>query len=338
MERLRFTQTCTPARFAGVSSNNDRFPKGSLMSMMASELADRNVSAVSETAWMLGQPGLDDYLEFVRSQAIGGRQIDEWRVANDHFYDLEQKEAGIADKIETFDLDASLAPLAAEITADQRFQHAFDTVPARIEIVELDRLIVSQLHIDITHSSRIGARLGAGADAAALLRFCQPLDRAEAPFTVRRTGKNRYTFWSPSSDFRFHEATLLDSGLLPRDGTIRPNSGILGLMVGYSSNFLSAIRSDNRLLIHNGHHRAYALRSLGYTHAPCIVQTVTRLDELGLVASHNVVESPALYFKSARPPLLKDFFNPKFRKVFQLPAIRRMVELSFEVREYEVAD
>ena len=314
------------------------------MNMIAGNLSKQNVTPVSETVWMLGQPALDDYLNFVKNQAINGAQIsrreliDEWRIANDHFYDLEVSESGIADQIETFDLDKSLAPLAAEIAVGQRFKHSFDTVPVRIEMVELDKLIVSQLHIDITHTARSGAALGAKANSADLLRFCQPLDRDEAPFTVRRTGKNRYTFWSPSSDFRFHEAALLDGGQLPQDGNFRPNSGVLGLMVGYSSNFLSVIRSDKRLLIHNGHHRAYALRALGYTHAPCIVQTVTRLDELGLVASHNVVESPALYFKSARPPLLKDFFNPKFRKVFQLPSIRRMVELSFEVREYEVAD
>jgi hypothetical protein len=327
-----------------VSFLDESFQQEPIMNMMADRTADQNVSPISETVWMLGQPGLDDYLSFVRNQPIGGRQldrrylVDEWRVANDHFYDLEVNEAGIADQIETSDLDASLAPLVAEITADPRFQHSFDILPTRIEMVELDRLIVSQLHIDISHTGRIGARIGTGADAGTLLRFCQPLDRAEAPFTVRRTGKNRYTFWSPSSDFRFHEATLMAAGQLPHDGAIRPNSGILGLMVGYSSNFLSAIRSDNRLLIHNGHHRAYALRELGYTHAPCIVQTVTRLDELGLVASRSVVDSPALYFKAARPPLLKDFFNPKFRKVFRLPLIRRMVELSFEVREYEVAD
>jgi hypothetical protein len=313
------------------------------MNMLANDFTSNAAAELSETVWLLGQPPLERYLNFARDQTLGGQHlkrselVDEWRAANDHFYELEQKEAGLADKIDTSSLDPALQPIVDEVKADYRFQHSFDTVPTQFEMVELDKLIVSQLHIDISHGDRLQARLGAGADAAALLRFCQPLDRTEAPYSVRRTSKNRYTFWSISSDFRFHEAALLSPDNLAGDGSIRPNSGILGLMVGYSSNFLSVIRSDNRLVLHNGHHRAYALRALGYTHAPCIVQTVTRLDELNLVASRDVVETPSHYFTAARPPLLKDFFDPKFRKLFHLPPVRRIVELSFEVKEYEVA-
>lgn len=313
------------------------------MNMLANDFTSSEASELSETVWLLGQPPLERYLNFVRDQTLGGQHlkrsdlVDEWRAANDYYYELEQDEAGLADQIDTRGLDPALQPVVDEIIGDQRFQHSFDTVPTRFEMVELDKLIVSQLHIDVTHSGRLQARLGGGAGAEALLRFCQPLDRAEAPYAVRRTAKNRYTFWSISSDFRFHEAALLSTDSLAGDGSIRPNSGILGLMVGYSSNFLSVIRSDSRFVLHNGHHRAYALRALGYTHAPCIVQTVTRLDELNLVASHDVVESPSHYFKAARPPLLKDFFDPKIRKLYYLPPVRRIVELSFEVKEYEVA-
>jgi hypothetical protein len=109
-------------------------------------------------------------------------------------------------------------------------------------------------------------------------------------------------------------------------------------MVGYGSNFLNVIQSDGRLLLHNGYHRAYALRELGVTHAPCIMQTATRRDELNLVASRSVLEDPAFYLKAARPPLLKDFFDPRLRKVLRVPKILRVVELSFEAKEFEIVD
>jgi hypothetical protein len=313
------------------------------MKMLANDFSALQAAQLSQTVWLLGQPSLERYLNFVRDQTVDGQHVkrvdlvNEWREANDYYYKLEQGEAGLADEIGTRSLDTSLRSVVDEIIADQRFQHTFDSLPARFEMVELDKLIVSQLHIDITHGDRLKASIGADAGDEALLRFCQPLDRNDAPFTVRRTGKNRYSFWSDSSDFRFHEAALFGPEQLSGSGSIRPNSGMLGLLVGYSSNFLSVIRSDNRHVLHNGHHRAYALRELGYTHAPCIVQTVTRLDELNIVASHDVVESPSHYFKAARPPLLKDFFDPKIRKLFHLPPIRRVVELSFDIKEYEVA-
>lgn len=313
------------------------------MTKLASNIDPNEVLALNETAWLLGQPSLEDYLDFVREQTAGGRNavrsalVDEWRAANDYYYELEQSEAGIADGIEARDLEPALKPLVGKVTNDGRFQRAFDAVPTRFAMVELDRLIVSQSHIDITHCQRQSARIGTSASDADLLRFCQGIDREEAPFTVQKSGHNRYSFTSSSSDFRFHEAKLFTPDQFSGDAAARDNSSILGLMVGYSSNFLSVIASDNRMVLHNGHHRAYTLRALGYTHAPCIVQSVTRRDELNLIACKEVVRNPGHYFLAARPPLLKDFFDLKIRKVFHVPRIMRTVELSFEVREFEVS-
>jgi hypothetical protein len=64
---------------------------------------------------------------------------------------------------------------------------------------------------------------------------------------------------------------------------------------------------------------------------------VTRGEELGLAGS-KIAENPAFYFKSARPPVLKDFFDPKIRKVLQIPKMLRMIEVSFETKETDVID
>lgn len=310
-----------------------------------STAADFNEAAsVSETVWLLGQPSLEDYLHFVREQAIGGSNlkrtdlVDEWRAANDYYFDLEQSEAGIADAVDVRALDRSLRPLAEKIMASPRFQRSYDALPTTIAMVELDKLIVSQSHIDITHSANQQAALGRKASDEQLLRFCQGVDREDAPVKIRRTGRNKYTFSSLSSDFRFHEAVPLVPELLSGLAQIRDGSTALALTLGYSSNYLNVIRSDNRMAIYNGHHRAYTLRALGYTHAPCVIQTVTRRDELNLIASGNLTDTPEFYFRSARPPLLKDFFDSRIRKVFHLPRIHRVVEVSFEVRAFEVAD
>jgi hypothetical protein len=108
--------------------------------------------------------------------------------------------------------------------------------------------------------------------------------------------------------------------------------------VGFGSNFLNVIRADNRLLLHNGYHRACALLDLGITHAPAIIQTVTRVDELGLTARRVVTEDPDFYFKSARPPLLKDFFDPSIRRVIRTPKLRKVIELTYEVRDYTIPE
>jgi len=55
-----------------------------------------------EEIWLLGQPTLSRYLEFVEEDVVDGKRmnraalIDEWRAANDYYQDLERCEAGIA--------------------------------------------------------------------------------------------------------------------------------------------------------------------------------------------------------------------------------------------------
>jgi hypothetical protein len=151
---------------------------------------------------------------------------------------------------------------------------------------------------------------------------------------ARRAGSRRYLFRSPSTDLRFLDATLLEPGQVHGYPTSGAMAGVVGLVVGFSSNFLSVVRADNRLVLHNGYHRACALRSLGLTHAPALIQTVTRPDELELVAKGVVCQDPAFFFRSARPPLLKDFFDPRLTRLHPTHRQIRMVEVSFEVRDY----
>src|SRR4051812_2120562 len=85
-------------------------------------------SAVVREAWLLGQPPLDDYLEFVADRTVGGSAlaraalVDEWRLSNDYYHELEDAEAGLADSVACRDLDSRLEPLAEEVARDVRFR------------------------------------------------------------------------------------------------------------------------------------------------------------------------------------------------------------------------
>ena len=84
--------------------------------------------AHSEEAWLLGQPPLQRYLDYMQDTAIGGAQmsrsalVDEWRTANDYWYELEQSEAGIADSVEIREPDCSLKPHIDEVMASSRYR------------------------------------------------------------------------------------------------------------------------------------------------------------------------------------------------------------------------
>jgi len=98
------------------------------------------------------------------------------------------------------------------------------------------------------------------------------------------------------------------------------------------------IRSGTRILLQNGYHRAYALRSLGFSHAYCIVEDVTRKDELKLTADGDVAADPEFYFASKRPPILRDFFDPRLAKTLSTLPMETQIEVELKVRSSTATD
>lgn len=297
----------------------------------------------SEELWLLGQPDLGYFLKFVRDRVVGGADLsprtlaEEWRSANDYYFELEESEAGIADRVECRELDRNLLPMAEQVIAAPWFQRAFDTLPITFAMVELDRLVVFQPNVTREFVDELKARLGPDPDQKSLFRFCIPLERPEPAVKVQRLGSRCYQVSSESADFRFLEAAIFQPVQITDYQAHGRIGAVIGAVVGFGSNFLNVIRDEGkRILLNNGYHRAVALRELGITHAPCIIQEVTRRDELAVAAGSTVNRTPFFYFGKKRPPLLKDFFDPKIRKVLPVRRMRRVVEIKIEVRKFDL--
>ncbi|WP_140872521.1 hypothetical protein [Sphingomonas oligophenolica] len=296
-------------------------------------------SAASDLIWLLGQPHLNDYLRFVETKVIGGDTIavgalvEEWRRANDCYYDLESQEAGLADTIGVVAIEPSLASRAAAVMATSAFRETFNGLPASIAKVELDKLVVAQIHVEHGHRFEDVAARGLRDDAVALFDLCLPIDAALPEVTIARLGEHHYRFSSPSTDLRAHKLRLLPPLPIGDTGDFGPWAAMLGLGIGYSANLLSGVRSGSRILLQNGYHRAYALRAMGVTHAYCVIEEVTRKDELAMIASSRVTDDPEFYFAAKRPPLLRDFFDPIFAKRLAVLPIVNEIEVTVNVTE-----
>jgi len=294
-----------------------------------------------EHVFLIGRPPLGEYLGFLTVQAVDGQKADlraladEWRSANDHIRELEEQEAGWADRPVIGTLPPHLEDLRTRVLADPIFQRSFAIVPSDIGIVELDRLVVFQKHINLNYVRQLQTTLGSPTEDT-VFRVCLPFDHPQPPVEHMRIAANAYTFVSPSTDLRFLEPTLLGSdqvmGYVPQG----PIASVVGLVAGFGSNFLNVIHAENRLVLNNGSHRAFALRELGITQAPCIIQHVSRREELEVVGSHDLREKPDLYLRAVRPPLLKDYFDPKLRKVVAVPRRLRQVKITFGVEQVDI--
>jgi hypothetical protein len=315
---------------------------------MKRELESKGVPAAAseQEMWLLGQAPLRKYLDFVEDLAIGLDAasrvplVQEWSAAAAWYEELEQLEDRIADYLDCIPLGPEMAPLADQVMRSARFTRTFDRLPTRIAMVELAHLVVCQNHVTRSFVDRLKERLGPSPDSAALFRFCLPPEDGQAPVQIRAMGSRRYVFRSDSTDFRFHEPVLLQQQQLGDYASFGSVAGAVGLVVGYSSNFLNAVCDDDsgRLVLNNGYHRACAMLELGITHAPCVIQTVTSRDELDLVTKSIVGNDPGYFFNGPRPPLLKDFADPRIRKILPVRKVSHIIEVNFEVKDYFVED
>ena len=286
--------------------------------------------------YLIGRPPLKDFLRFVKHHAVTppaqATLTDAWQAAREVVRRLETEEAGVADDPAIGKLGPEYEPLLLEFLKDPLVHHGFNTVPTEVAIVELDRMVVYQEHIDITHSRRIEQKLGAIPDRSDLFRTCLPYDHPQPPVKWSRAGEGKFVFVSPSNDLRFLGPAKVHPGEL-KDAPGGNLVGVVGASVGFGSNFMNAIYAERRLILNNGSHRAFALRQMGVTHVPCIIQHVASRDELEVVASSSVRRDPDLYLKHVRPPMLKDYFNPQLRMVLPVHRRLRQVTVRFEIEE-----
>lgn len=289
---------------------------------------------VGEYLYLLGRPKAKQYLHFMRDNAVEppdeASLVGEWQAARNLLRELETSEAGAADhpKISKIDVDSKYRPLLVELLKDPLIRNGFNLVPTEVAFVELDRMVVYQKHIDLEFVRNLQERLGPAPGDEKVFATCLPFDHPHPPGAWSRLDDRSYVFVSRSNDLRFLGAMPLKPEHLQGSPHRETLMGVVGLAVGFGSNFLNAVRCEDRVILNNGSHRAYALREMGVTQVPCIVQHVSTREELDLVASAKVRRDPDLYLKNPRPPMLRDYFNPRLRRV--TPARRQVREITVQ--------
>jgi hypothetical protein len=285
---------------------------------------------------------LREYLNFMTAEPVGAETADRsalatgWRAAHDRLAKLRRAEEDWADDVRPRPLPAALEPLAAQVAADPIFRSAFDALPTRPALVELDRLVVCQKTIHLAQVRRLRDRLGPDPSPEQVFRLCLPADHPTPGHRVARVGSDSVVFVCESDDLRFHESVVLAPHQVTGHRPFGPVAGVVGLVVGFGSGYLNVIAAEGRLLLNNGYHRAYTLRELGVTHVPAVVQEVKRADEFGAVGGTAFRRSPDFYLRSPRPPVLKDYFDPELRTTVRLTPTARHVRVRFTIEEVDL--
>jgi hypothetical protein len=286
---------------------------------------------------LAGATRLADFIAYVQKRTVGGRErdvgelADTWREAASVFEGLQTTEAGVADSPEVKPLPKGLQAHVKKLAKLTHFQQTFSATPVAFGMVELDKLVVYQQHIMAGAVTKMTDTLKTPLSDTALADVCLPLSQADAGFRLAREEDGRFIFISDNHDARFQGAQLLKPADIKGLKINGYSQAVVALSVGFTTNVLNVVRYGSRMVLNNGYHRAFALRQLGITHAPCLIQVCAHWEDVGLVGSREMVDNGTIYFSTARPPLLKDYADPLLAKAFPAKPIRKEIRLSYSV-------
>jgi hypothetical protein len=291
----------------------------------------------------MGPRHLDEWLDEAEalsaSAAVPGRSAlaDIWRNAQTEYARLANAEAGAADGAPIRPLPKTMAKHIEQLIALDGVRRTFDTVPVAFGLVPLDALIVSQYSMTQAVVDRITAAHPRPLGPRRLAELCLPLQAPAADFRLSGRSDKAFTFVADAHDMRFLDAQVIEPHQVQQAPVMGHPKAVVALSVGFSANLLNAVRFNGRVALNNGHHRALALRAMGLTHAPCLIQPCATMEDVQQAGSGEVVAHADLYFNAPRPPLLRDFDNPLLTHRFAAPRMRRVLTLKLEVQRQLMA-
>ena len=271
----------------------------------ASPIPARAVRSLALLYGSLTQMELNTYLEVVSDAEARKQEIKRlWLASTEAFQKLAAAEAGLPESIEVRPLDGKWDEYLAAVRKNPAFAKTFANAPISFAEVEIDKLVAGQRIVHLHWTQKVKEK-GIPENLPA---FCLEPGQDSTPITIARTASTAFTASSNNPNMRFlgvqekvYEASALDYH--PGGQPVHA----ITLLLGYGLSTINVYRVGRRLILGNGFHRLYALRALGVTHAPVVIQEIThpRLEmpaNVGDVPSERLINMP-------RPAVMRDFFN-----------------------------
>jgi len=279
--------------------------------------------------------------QHVRTQAIREEKTADrinailaaWSAVRPRVMQVVQAEAGLADTIRVGPIPEGHKARLDQIAADPLFQKTF--AGATFGVVEIDKVVAAQRTVNLGYVGRLLEKLPEHPPMADLIELCLSSNRVMDPIQHLEVGPSVHAFSSPNSDVRFLGSFFKD--LQPDDLRYAeaglPAAAII-VFVGYGSPAINVYQVGNRVVLGNGFHRVYALRSHGVTEIPVVVRAV---QNPSIEFPQEIAGIPREYLLgSSRPTLIKDFLDEDFTTQLRVQERLKTVTVQVAANQYDV--
>src|SRR5579862_2631195 len=183
---------------------------------------------------------------------------------------------------------------------------------ARFCMIEIDKLLAFSILIDTQRSGHYGAAMSRPPLLSEMLETCLP---------QQPTGERMDMWDGANKQSMLIKARSLNVSIVER-GAFTDNR--VGIAVGVTLPLLHVVVSNDRHYLHNGYHRAYAMRQAGATYAPFILREVADDAAIGIRSDGSTFSAALL--ESENPPTLAHFTQGRAHPVI-VRSISRIIHV-----------
>jgi hypothetical protein len=233
-------------------------------------------------------------------------------------------------------IEEKYAAKLQSIRQDKRFSHTYQQLPTNFEIIEIDKLIACQSTVALDYIEKLTRTFQKNLDFDALIDICLSLDKTVPEVSDIQANEQTIVYSSENTDFRFLGALQkpLNEIALDTSSTGGIPTRALVLLFGYGGSPVSVTKVAKRYFLNNGFHRIFALRKVGVTHIPAVIQEVL----------NPALEFPAVYqnipkeylLASDRLPMMEDYFNNEMTIELKQKARRRGIKVMWIAEAIDV--
>jgi hypothetical protein len=284
-------------------------------------------------AYLGGRQSLSEYIRFVKAVALDGdgrteqSLTEEWQLFSARIRKLETEGSKHPDISELPSLPPPLVHEADAVLRNSDIHGSLRRFSHRWAMVELDCLVVYQNYIDLNFAKELRAAIPQAPSEHQILRIALGTSCERPAVQLTRVDDKTFQFSSLSRDLRCIDIISLDPSLAANQSPPGHSLALIGIFVGFGANIFTAVHVNNRVILGNGTHRAYALRSLGVTHVPCLIQEIGDEVELKTLGVTELLHNSELYLHSSRPPLFKDYFDSDLCTLIPVSRSKRLLQV-----------
>jgi hypothetical protein len=220
-------------------------------------------------------------------------------------------------------LDNTAPQVVDEIRARPTFRKHYESfADYQFAMVPIDSLLAPQWLADMDYIEELSGLISPNASIEEQVRFAM----AEGEITEPIIAGPQVIFTSQGRN--------LHAEPIPSFRQIAPGEFEVVVRASSRPNYVQAAQIGNRLLLTNGVHKVCALSLRGYTHAPCVLRAINRIEESGLNLQSTMFRPELL--GGTRPAQVIDFLNERVAVPIAMRSMHQVLTIGIGIGMLQV--